>query len=706
MRVHLLCYTFLWLSGFYFNQTMAQPALDKIKLTPVMTDFSVPIAIASCGDDRIFIVEKRGVIKIGYPDGTVLAEPFLDIRDRVISGGERGLLGLAFPPDYKETGSFYVNYTGLPELTTVVSRFRVGPDSNKAIAQLETILLEESQPFNNHNGGCIEFGHDGYLYIGMGDGGSSGDPNNYSQTPGSFLGKILRIDVNTLTGNYNIPVDNPFILQTEYRPEIWAMGVRNPWRFSFDPRNGDMWMADVGQNRWEEINFEKAGEGGHNYGWRCYEGYEPYNTSGCQDVFNYKMPAAVYSHNGGNCSVTGGQVFVSDTMASLYGYYIYADYCTGIFRGIKSLPEEGFHDQLLFDAPFGGFTAFGYDQQRNIYVVRDQGTIYRLDTIEHCADLAIQTGKTELGCGPDTIHLSVQHFDFGNYAWYVDGQVINGANDNEISITEPGSYYVRFIADSCVAESRSPLVVTQQTSIGVSFTGLQPEYCINGAPLPLQGTPSGGLFFGTGVVDSVFYPDSAGLGPHLITYYFEDGHGCSGFDTYTIDVNKAPVTDITTFVDIQCLQGPPLALTAEPAEGFFSGFGVSGSNFYPQVAGLGTHKIVYSYTPWPGCEAKDSIYITVEDCSISTNSHQDETLTLFPNPTDDIIIIETTGVLSDIRSVEITDLVGKRVLFFGSPGFKPSTSQAGYKIGHLMPGIYHVIVNHKDRSTVIKLIKM
>ena len=234
--------------------------------------FNSPVEIKNAGDERLFIVEKSGKIKILNSDGSVNSTPFLDIEDRVsISGNERGLLGLAFHPNYPENPYFFVNYTNNSGNTTI-SKFSVSSNENIANTN-ETILLTINQPYANHNGGCINFGPDGNLYIGMGDGGSGGDPQNYSQNTNSLLGKMLRINVNS--GVYSIPDDNPF------GSEIWSTGLRNPWKFSFDSENGNLWIADVGQNEFEEINLVIDNPSNINYGWRCYEGNEPYNTSGC-----------------------------------------------------------------------------------------------------------------------------------------------------------------------------------------------------------------------------------------------------------------------------------------------------------------------------------------------------------------------------------------------------------------------------------------
>jgi glucose/arabinose dehydrogenase len=287
------------------------------------------------GDDRLFIVEQRGVIKI-LRNGAVLPEPFLDIDALVpnISGNdERGLLGLAFHPDYAANGLFFVNYTNLAS-DTVIARYSVSGDPDVADPGSALVLMTIDQPFGNHNGGHIAFGpNDGYLYIGMGDGGGSGDPQNNGQRDDTLLGKMLRIDVNCATPPC-IPPGNPFAGPGLPLDEIWAKGVRNPYRWSFDRLTGDMYIADVGQNLWEEISFQPAFPEtlGANYGWRLMEATHCYNPpSNCNPDNNLVLPIHEYSHGGNpfRCSVTGGYVYRGNAIPSLHGTYFFADFCSG-----------------------------------------------------------------------------------------------------------------------------------------------------------------------------------------------------------------------------------------------------------------------------------------------------------------------------------------------------------------------------------------
>ncbi len=334
--------------------------------TEFAASLTAPVDIQNAGDDsgRLFIVEKTGRIRV-IKNGQLLETPFLDITDRVNSGSsECGLLGLAFHPKYKENGYFYVNYTGAGG-DTFISRFQVTGDPDIADPASEKRLLTVKQPYPNHNGGATTFGPDGYLYLGLGDGGSGGDPLGNGQNTGVLLGKILRIDVDH-GDPYSIPADNPF------GNEVWAHGLRNPWRISFDKGTGDLWIADVGQNSWEEIDYAPRGTpGGANYGWNIMEGDHPYNGQPGPDLI---PPVAEYSHSLG-CSVTGGYVY-RGSMPEWQGIYLYGDYCSGTIWGlVKS--GDGWQNQVLFETNFN-ISSFGVDESGELYLASLGGTIYKL----------------------------------------------------------------------------------------------------------------------------------------------------------------------------------------------------------------------------------------------------------------------------------------------------------------------------------------
>jgi len=323
-----------------------------------------PDDLQADGSGRLFVIEKAGRIRI-IQDGQLLPEPFLDISDRVGSkGNEQGLLGLAFHPKYSENGRFFVNYTNLNG-NTVIARFQVSRDANRADPNSEVKLLGVDQPFPNHNGGVLVFGPDGYLYAGLGDGGSQGDPNGNAQNKDSLLGKILRIDVNS-GDTYTVPADNPF------GNEVWAYGLRNPWRLSFDRSTGDLYIGDVGQDMWEEIDYLPAGSpGGTNFGWNQREGAHDYAGSASPA---FTEPVAEYSHPEGGCSVTGGYVY-RGSIPEWNGIYLFSDYCTGKIWGLVHTNNQ-WQKQLLFDVDFT-ITSFGQDQSGELYLVSDNGGIYK-----------------------------------------------------------------------------------------------------------------------------------------------------------------------------------------------------------------------------------------------------------------------------------------------------------------------------------------
>lgn len=358
----------------------SSPTAPAVTFTPVVSGIVAPTAIthADDGSGRLFIVEQGGTIRI-VRNGSLLAAPFLDISARLLSGGERGLLGLAFPPNFSAKGYFYVNYTRAPDGATVVSRFFVSPDPDLALATGEEVLLEVAQPFANHNGGQLAFGPDGFLYVGLGDGGSAGDPQGNGQNLAALLGKLLRLDVEAGIAPYRIPPDNPFVGNPGARAEIWASGLRNPWRFSFDRLTGDLFLADVGQDAWEEINFQPAAaSGGANYGWNIFEGPNCFNPpAGCVAPAAYSAPVAFYGHDLG-CSVTGGFVYRGAGIPALQGAYLYADFCSGRLWSLRRAAAS-WEVALLAETAFN-ISTFGEDEAGELYLAdHTLGTVYRLE---------------------------------------------------------------------------------------------------------------------------------------------------------------------------------------------------------------------------------------------------------------------------------------------------------------------------------------
>jgi glucose/arabinose dehydrogenase len=361
--------------------TSFDAARVELELEEYVSGLSALTFLTHAGDGSgvLYAVEQRGLVVAIEPGGAVREQPLLDIRDRVRDGGEQGLLGLAFHPDYDLTGRIFVDYTDLNG-DTVVSEFAV--DGQSADPASERIVLQIDQPFGNHNGGMVAFGPDGYLYISTGDGGGAGDPLEAGQDLGSLLGAILRIDVDGAEP-YAIPPDNPHVGASGARPEIWARGLRNPWRFSFDRQTGDLFIADVGQNRWEEINAEPAGEGGRNYGWNVMEGPECFAVEDC-DTSGLTSPVAWYPLDAGNCAVTGGYVYRGEEHPVLAGGYLFADFCAGrvwaLDAGLALEAGEAPMTQLL-ESGFDPST-FGEDEAGELYLGGQGGQILRLTASE------------------------------------------------------------------------------------------------------------------------------------------------------------------------------------------------------------------------------------------------------------------------------------------------------------------------------------
>lgn len=358
-----------------------QPEAVAISLVPLASGLANAVSLAHAGDGsgRLFIVQQTGQILI-YNGTRVLQRPFLDISNLVSGGREQGLLGLAFHPNYINNGYFYVNYTDRKG-DTVIARYSVsGINPNLANPFSATTLLTVDQPYSNHNGGQLQFGPDSYLYIGLGDGGSAGDPQNNAQNLGALLGKILRIDVDG-GSPYAIPPDNPFVGMEGARPEIWAYGLRNPWRFSFDLLTGDMFIADVGQDEWEEIDFQPASStGGENYGWRLMEGSHCYNPPDNCNPGGLILPILEYDHSLG-CAVIGGFRYRGTQVPDLYGQYLYADYCSGLIWGAGQDEAGNWSTNVLLDARFS-ISSFGEGPDGELYLVSygSSGTFYRISS--------------------------------------------------------------------------------------------------------------------------------------------------------------------------------------------------------------------------------------------------------------------------------------------------------------------------------------
>jgi glucose/arabinose dehydrogenase len=357
------------------------PAAVTLRLEPVFRGLAVPVALAPAGDGsgRLYVAEKGGTVRL-LRDGSGAQTPFLDLRSLVrASGSEQGLLGLAFHPRYRENGHLYVNFTATNG-DTVVARYTARPDRNGADPQSALIILRLPDPAANHNGGHLLFGPDGYLYVGLGDGGGAGDTYRNAQNPQTLLGKMLRLDLDRTEGGqpYAIPPDNPFRGGGPFRPEVWAAGLRNPWRYSFDRATGDFYIADVGQNAYEEVNVVPGGTpGGLNFGWPRMEGGHCYPSGSACERGGLTMPVTEYGRSAG-CSITGGVVYRGARQPRLSGAYLFGDYCSG---RIWSLHRDGTGTWVqteLLDSDLTVST-FGEDEAGEVYVAgMGDGTVYRV----------------------------------------------------------------------------------------------------------------------------------------------------------------------------------------------------------------------------------------------------------------------------------------------------------------------------------------
>ncbi|WP_299224350.1 PQQ-dependent sugar dehydrogenase [uncultured Psychroserpens sp.] len=427
---------------------------QDIELELFANGFSSPLCIRNAGDDRLFVVEQGGVIKILNADGSTNPTPFLDIDPRVSSGGERGLLSLAFHPNYAANGFFFVNYTNNSG-DTVISRFTRNT-IDEADASSEVILLTIDQPFSNHNGGDLHFGpNDGYLYISTGDGGSGGDPGDRAQDLMELLGKMLRIDVdNTENGNnYAIPSDNPFVGNPNALDEIWAYGLRNPWRFSFDPETSEMWIGDVGQSTTEEINRVAINTVGYNFGWRCYEGSNTFNTTDCPPAAELTFPVAEYPTPSCFCNVAGGQVYRGSVYSDILGVYIYATTGNGRIGTVDS--SNNLVDQGNFNN--GVWVSFGEDINREMYIVditgsihRVKGTILSVPEFEE-KNISITPNPASEFLNINTLGNTIENIsiiDIKGSVLYIEKNVMLSERNINISFLSKGVYFVKIKTNS------------------------------------------------------------------------------------------------------------------------------------------------------------------------------------------------------------------------------------------------------------------
>lgn len=497
------------------------PTPPQIALAQIATGPNGLVGIYNSGDHRLFLLYRNtGIISVIDTTGAQIGT-FLNIGSLISTGGEQGLLGLAFHPDYLNNGRFFVNYTNTIG-TTIVAEYHVSANPNVADPASAQIVLTVPQPSPFHNGGHIAFGPDGYLYIGMGDGSLGGDPANNAQNPLQLLGKMLRIDVDN-GSPYGIPPDNPFVGNPAYAPEIWSLGLRNPWKFSFDRETGDMWIGDVGEDLWEEVNFEPADHpGGSNWGWRCYEGNATFNTAGCVSAENYDSPVAVFSHSPplSFCAVTGGYVYRGSRFPGLYGHYILTNLCVANLISLYPDGNGGFTQYSLLAMNLFSLTAFGENSSGELYLVNAIGNVYRIE--DACGSVfpeITSNGSGTLTCDTGT-----------TIWWWKDDALIPGATGSTYTPTSSGVYYATAQTSAgCIRQSNS---ITWLVTGGIAGCTYPEAINYN----PEAETNDGSCDFG---IEGCTYPEALNYNPAATRDDGSCDYGAQGC-TYTAAINFNP----------------------------------------------------------------------------------------------------------------------------------------------------------------------
>lgn len=642
--------------------------------------------LANCGDNRLFVVEQDGKISFCDLNGTKHPNAFLDIDALVkSSGNEQGLLGLAFHPQYKQNGYFFVDYINNSN-NTVVARYSVNPnDSTQADPNSALIILTITQPYSNHNGGDLHFGPDGYLYISTGDGGSAGDPGNRAQNPLERLGKMLRIDVDNASSSqpYVVPPTNPFVALSSHLPELWSLGLRNPWRFSFDRLTGDMWIGDVGQNVYEEVDFQPANSpGGENYGWRCYEGLNhAYNTTGCQPASSYVAPVFEYSHTGGSCSITGGYVYRGNVYADLYGKYIVCDYCSGKFWLLTPNGTGGFTSTADADLMDYNFGCMGEDLNGEIYLGGNaNGIVYKLKG--KCLKINPNAQITNADCsGGNTGEISLNATGGTGalvYSWWN-----NGSTASSLSQLAGGTYTVSITDGMGCVESFDFLVEVEA---------------------PFTVTPTIQHLTCFGINSGAIYLDVSGAGSSL-TYSWSNGSQndsltnlAAGTYSCTITDASANCTITQTYTVNQPTQLSVVASMPIPNNGVVTANVTGGTPPYVYTWSNGdtgqssncsdSVELVVLITDANGCTATDSVLCIPN--SIKTPSFV-RSFSLLPNPTSDKLRLAVQFSQPLQAEIEIWNNNGQ--LVHKNASINGDEIQALFDVSKYASGIYVLKIN-------------
>jgi glucose/arabinose dehydrogenase len=684
--------------------------IPVLSLTEVGNGFTRVTTLANCGDDRLFILEKNGVIKFIRPYVGPASTTFMDINSKVINpsgaSDERGLLGIAFDPNYANNGRFYVNYINNSGNTVIAKYTVTAGNPNTGNVNSEEIILTITQPFSNHNGGCIQFGKDGFLYIGMGDGGSGGDPGNRAQNPQDLLGKMLRIDVSGPTG-YTIPASNPFVSPGDgVLDEIWALGLRNPWRWSFDNLTGDMWIADVGQELFEEVNFQSfSSEGGENYGWRRFEANNVFNSGTTITVNpnNVVFPVFNYGHTASNgCSITGGYVYRGFLNNSVYGRYFTTDYCSGRIWTVFPNGSGGFtsnnHGQFISFQ----YTTFGLDMYGEQYIAEQGGRISRISVNSDNPTALLSANGSLSICPGENVRLSTGYHPNLSYTWYKNDVVIANADSNIFEATEAGNYYVQ-VTSANGSDTSEVLTVNLAVIPEVTASSSFSQLCDDAAfAVPLNGSPEGGVFSGTGVVENNFDPFPLTAGTYSLTYSFTTADGCVAPPVdFSIIINPLPTVTISGLDTAYCTTATATALVFTPEGGTLSGtgqIGIVNNEFNPAISGEGTFNLNYTFADENGCVNVASATTLVESC-MSIIDASAVNLSILPNPSTGIFNVQFEKEMAFDR-VEVIDATGK--LYFTLQNFNGTNLMID--LNDQAKGIYILKMMASNRETTQKLI--
>jgi len=675
----------------------AQP---KIQLVNFASGFDLPLDITHCGDSRLFVVERDGVIWVLDSLGNRL-DTFLNIDPRVNSGqNEQGLLGLAFHPNYAENGYFFVNYTKNNGGDTRVARFSVKPNNpNEADPNSELTILEQDQPNWNHNGGCVKFGPDGYLYISLGDGGGANDPQNYAQNKKNFLGKILRIDVNNSNASqpYVVPSDNPFVGNSDYFPEIWSLGWRNPWRFSFDRLTGDMWIADVGQNLWEEVDFEPANTPGLNYGWRCYEGNHDFNTNGCQPFSAYAAPFFEYSHSGGNgCSVTGGFIYRGSKYPDLQGCYLFSDYCSGRWWYTRRNTDGTFTTAVLANLAGYEFSAYGENRDGELFVaLLSSGKVQRVE--ELCAPFQISglasPGICAGSMAGEIILAATGATGTVSYTWS------NGATSQNLIGLEPGIFSVE-VKDGNNCIRRDTFEILNETPATPQINTADLVVCLGDSiVVDVSPAPSGYTY--------QWYENGVPITPASEGIFYPTATNAYQVQLVGLPCNSelsAPLTVIVSSLPLVLLvaNGDTITASVNPPNSTFQWY--FEGNPLPNVLSnvlvaeqTGNYTVVA--TNEFGCLAEESIFVVISSTKLPDSVRR---FSISPNPAEHSILLEMELEKSEHFSISLTDSSQRQVF---SKSLDSQKIALPIDLSNLPVGTYFLTVKTANGSFVRKLVK-